>query len=107
MLWVKLLFSSLFLLSFSQATSAGTFQQGQLESGLIRLRRAAQIIGAETVGFGARFRNRYSGGSEKSNSGISTNVLGSDAKPTKQCRWKLNRKYRLYFLVDETGACCD
>ena len=46
MLWVKLLISSLFCLSFSLAAPAGRVQKEQMASGFIRLRRAAQIRGA-------------------------------------------------------------
>eukprot|EP00091_Calanus_sinicus_P021570 TRINITY_DN6449_c0_g1_i1.p1 TRINITY_DN6449_c0_g1~~TRINITY_DN6449_c0_g1_i1.p1 ORF type:complete len:116 (-),score=13.31 TRINITY_DN6449_c0_g1_i1:66-413(-) len=107
MLCVKLLLSFLCLMSFTQAAPARSLQEDQSEPKIIRLRRAAQLVGASPSLAFLRSLSSGVSGSKNFNSAISSNVLGSYATPAKQCRWKLNRRYRVSFLVDQTGACCD
>ena len=46
MVGLKLVFSTLFMWSFIQAAPAGTLKQEQMEYGLGRVRRAAQLVGS-------------------------------------------------------------
>eukprot|EP00092_Neocalanus_flemingeri_P011695 GFUD01012611.1.p1 GENE.GFUD01012611.1~~GFUD01012611.1.p1 ORF type:complete len:105 (-),score=10.11 GFUD01012611.1:456-770(-) len=102
MLGLKLLISILFLWSFNEAAPAGTIQQENLESGLVRLRRAAQLVGAgPSLGF---LRNKSSGvggtGFLTPSAGNSLGFVGTQTQaPAKKCRWVRNRRTRRYSYV--------
>eukprot|EP00092_Neocalanus_flemingeri_P036378 GFUD01039608.1.p2 GENE.GFUD01039608.1~~GFUD01039608.1.p2 ORF type:complete len:105 (-),score=9.41 GFUD01039608.1:200-514(-) len=102
MLGLKLLISILFFWSCSEAAPAGTIRQENLESGLIRLRRAAQIVASgDSLAF---LRNRSSGVGRTSiltpSAGNSLNFLGTKSQaPAKKCRYVQNRRTRIYSYV--------
>merc|ERR1739838_852959 len=81
MLAVKIIFSSLFLLGLSHAASLGRTQHEPAESGLVRLRRAPQLVGSgHSLAF---LRNTSSGvgGTKIFNPALRSNTLGSIGVP--------------------------
>merc|ERR1739838_268963 len=103
MVGLMLVLSTLFMWSFIQAAPAGTIQQEQLEFGLVRVRRAAQLRGAgPSLAF---LRNKSSGvgGTKVFNQANTVGAfggLGSSASVSRNtCKNVYNRRYRRYFKI--------